>query len=405
MSVNPSALTGLEPPFYVVDLPRLERKMRAFHHAFEARFPRVVVAISYKTATLPAMFDVLHRQGAWAEVVSELELSLAERLAAPQIVFNGPGKPKLALKRALLAGIRVNLDSLHEVKLVAELAREVDQRLSVGLRVNLELPDHPVPGTRSRFGLPVADGSLAQAANELSAAGVAVAGLHAHLTSRRRLLDYYRALARELVAAFRVLGEQALSYVDVGGGYGYLPPEASDLGLTMPSFEEYADALFQELSPLLASAGEPLLIAEPGIALFGDAIEYHAPVLDVKRIAGRTLCVIDGSVHTVKPTRHAVNLPTRVFDRHYSPKTGNLDPYDVVGYTCLEDDCVAKDQLLPPLQPGDVLAIGNVGAYTFVFKPQFIRAMPAFYLYDGVSCRLARAAEGFESFFQDHVKP
>src|SRR5204862_7892456 len=39
------------------------------------------------------------------------------------------------------------------------------------------------------------------------------------------------------------------------------------------------------------------------------------------------------------------------------------DPTDVMGPTDSPLDCIARGVLVPPLQPGDIVAIPNVGAY------------------------------------------
>jgi diaminopimelate decarboxylase len=59
----------------------------------------------------------------------------------------------------------------------------------------------------------------------------------------------------------------------------------------------------------------------------------------------------------------------------------------------MDDDYVAIGQELPELAPGDVLELGNVGAYTLVFKPPFIRTQPAVYLRYRGALELARSEQ------------
>jgi diaminopimelate decarboxylase len=51
-------------------------------------------------------------------------------------------------------------------------------------------------------------------------------------------------------------------------------------------------------------------------------------------------------------------------------------PIDVTGYTCMEIDVLQRG-FPGELAVGDFLVFGNVGAYTSVFKPPFIRPAPA----------------------------
>ena len=119
------AIGQLEPPFYLVDLDRLRPRHAAIHEAFLSRFDRVVIGYSYKTNYLPCSLRTLHAQGAWSEVVSELEFALALRLGVPgsQIVYNGPIKSDESIARALGLGSLLHLDSLEEASRVAEQVR------------------------------------------------------------------------------------------------------------------------------------------------------------------------------------------------------------------------------------------------------------------------------------------
>lgn len=396
--MNAPSPSGAVPPFYLIDVPRLREKFALFRDAFAHRFPRLVVGYSYKTNTLPFIARVLHELGAYAEVVSPLEFELAKTLgvADARIIVNGPGKRADFLARALEGGSLVNLDSRDEVRSVVEWRRRRGGGpCAVGLRVNLRIPE-TAPPRRSRFGIPVDGGELAAAAHELREVGVDVVALHGHITSRERRLEYWRMQARELACAADAIGRDSLRILDVGGGFGFAPPE---LGLNLPSFCDYAGALREELSAGFPRLDEMTLIAEPGIGLVGDCMSCFAPVLSVKRIGGRTIAVVDASVQTVKPSKHKQNLLTTVLDADFHPKHAAPEACDVVGYTCLEDDVIAIDHLLPAIAVGDVLRFDNVGAYTSGFKPQFIRARPPSYAWDGRSTVLVRREESFCEFF------
>jgi hypothetical protein len=74
-------------------------------------------------------------------------------------------------------------------------------------------------------------------------------------------------------------------------------------------------------------------------------------------------------------------------------------PVDVVGYTCMEHDCLYRGYR-GALRPGDFVVFENVGAYTIVMQPPFIRPAPAILIWDGEdSFALARRAERFDDLF------
>lgn len=398
MKPQPQSLAEVPAPFYVIDLERLRDRYRSMHDAFSARFSNLVVAYSYKTNYMPCALRTLHALGAWAEVVSELEYDLAGRLGVSpdRIVFNGPIKSDRALSRALACGSLLHIDSLDEAERIAALAPSLataDPR--IGLRINLRHPEGEGHRARSRFGLPLDD--VGRAVDVLAAAGLAPTSLHGHLATKNRGIEDFRGLVSELGEAAKLLGVDQIDTIDVGGGFGFSPPDVRSRDY--PTFEAYADAIQAALAESDPRLPGKRLIIEPGMAMINDSVRFVTSVAATKRVGGRNLAFLDGSIHTVKPTRHGINLPVRVFDASGAPKTSCTTRYDLVGYTCMDDDYLAIDQDLPELLPGDRIEIAHVGAYTMVFKPRFIRAMPAVWALDGDRLELDVREESFQDFF------
>ena len=394
------AIGQLEPPFYLVDLERLRARHAAIHEAFRSRFDRVVLGYSYKTNYLPCVLRTLHAQGAWAEVVSDLEFALALRLGVPgsQIVYNGPIKSDESIARALGLGSLLHVDSLEEASRVAEQVRSLGlEGARVGLRVNVPHPEGEGHRRFSRFGLTMKD--LERAAEMLAVVGSPPVGLHAHLATKARSLEHFEGLTAAIGEAAKRVDPEHLEWIDVGGGFGFTPEGFP--GRDYPSFGEYAERIHATLASVHPALVEKTLVIEPGMAMVNDAVRFVTRVESVKHVGGRRIAFVDGSIHTVKPTRHAMNLPTRVFDAAGREKRGDESPCDLVGYTCMDDDYIAIDQALPPLDPGDRVEIANVGAYTLVFKPPFIRARPAVYAQDGDRLTEDLPEESFEAFFAD----
>jgi diaminopimelate decarboxylase len=394
-------LGELTLPFYLFDLDRLAEKYAAIEGAFRSHFSSLIIGYSYKTNYLPAFCRLAHELGAHAEVVSMVEYRLARTLGVPgeRIIYNGPAKTREDLEIALREGARVHLDSMAEVEHVVRLARQGRRPLRVGLRVRMPLEE---PGRFSRFGLATEEGELDAAFHLLERTpAVRVTGLHAHLSTRSRSLDRFRRLATLLARAAGEVGLDRLETLDVGGGFGFAP--AGMRGLAFPSFAEYA-ALLREVFDLeLPGLADRVLVIEPGIALVGDCASLFARVHAIKAGETRPLLVTDASVHTVKPSRHRHNHPIEVLDEQLRPRRGPLQAYDVVGYTCMEDDYVATDVEIPRCEVGDVLRIDNVGAYSFVFKPPFIRGLPACYVTSKGRLSLARSAEEADDWIRRDV--
>ena len=90
-------------PLFVVSEKKLRDNMRRIKRVFAARYPDVLFGWSYKTNYLGAVCNVLHQEGAWAEVVSEFEYQKARQLGVPgdKIIYNGPHKTRDALEKAI----------------------------------------------------------------------------------------------------------------------------------------------------------------------------------------------------------------------------------------------------------------------------------------------------------------
>lgn len=391
-------LTG---PFLVCDLDRSGAKLTAIRAAFSADFPKLIVGYSYKTNYLPHLLRHLHSLGAFAEVVSMIEYELAARLGLgpDHIIFNGPAKRREDVERALADGCLLNVDSEQEVEHVVRWARDAPSRTArVGLRVAPLLPEDG-EAHESRMGLSLIGGELRRAVDELGKVGnVAVDGLHVHLSSKSRALGVFEGLAATLTEAAEILPSTDLSWVDVGGGFGFAPSAIPHL--RFPDFASYSRTLAASLRRF--DFTQTTLIVEPGISLVGDCFSFYAPIVAIKRRRGRRLLVVDGSAQIVRPSGHSHALPITALDRQKEALIGPPEPCDVSGYTCMEDDYLARGAVLPEVAVGDYVRFDNVGAYTVVFKPPFIRGAPPIYARLADRLTLARRAESTDDLFSTY---
>ncbi|MEE8136984.1 MAG: diaminopimelate decarboxylase, partial [Thermodesulfobacteriota bacterium] len=99
-------------PLFVVSADSIKNNLQTFKARFSDKYPKVVIAYSYKVNYLPGILDVIHKQGAWAEVASGFEYDIARELNVPgnSIVFNGPYKKKEELEKAINEGALINVD-------------------------------------------------------------------------------------------------------------------------------------------------------------------------------------------------------------------------------------------------------------------------------------------------------
>ena len=368
----------LSTPCFILDADVLRRLYQSFRDALNARFSAAQIAYSVKTNANPALLQILKEEGAAAEVVSDTEYDLAVALGFRHIVFNGPVKGKEHFLKALRDGQVVNIDSKRELRWLEELPADV--RASVGLRVNVPLPEDD---TFSRFGFGMSE--LPQAVGRIRALpNVRLSGLHLHRTSKSRSLEVYSTIAGKAAAVLHSFRIQP-DYIDIGGGYfGDMPGK--------PTFADYAATLARGLQDF----PEARIIVEPGNALCAGAFSFLSSVLDVKDIAGHTVVVCDASRNDIDPffrkTDYFKSFPTVEEGR---PMAAHQT---VVGGTCLEYDRLFHLENGPALREGDRIAFANTGAYTMALSPLFIRYFPRVYVLEGGEYRLASGEWGAQDY-------
>ena len=91
-----------EDSFYLYYEDELVRNFNTFLNSFKEFYSNVEIAYSYKTNYLPNLCKKIFHLGGIAEVVSEMELDLALKLADNnRIIYNGPYKSEQSLIKSI----------------------------------------------------------------------------------------------------------------------------------------------------------------------------------------------------------------------------------------------------------------------------------------------------------------
>lgn len=371
-------------PFYWADRRQFELNFDQLLGAFCQRYPKTILAYSYKTNYLPYFCRIAHFKGGLAEVVSAMEYELARRLGVPahRIIFNGPVKPPAILQNALAEGALINLDSRAELPTVLAFAERYPSRpVNIGLRVNIALSD---AAGRSRIQNRLKVGRFGFDPAEIAGVketlfekkNIRIVSLHGHTSTTDRGIECFQAIATTLVDLAERHFPESVEYINIGGGFfGYVPPAFR--WCPMPTFDDYAQAV---CGVLLGSGWfkhrQPTLVIEPGVALAANAMSLFTQVAAIKIIRDKTFVIVDGSAFHTKPTFHNINPPFEIF-RAESNADRTPQTFDIVGSTCMEKDILLSEVCAPLPQVGDFLRIDNVGAYTLVMSPAFINPLPA----------------------------
>jgi diaminopimelate decarboxylase len=380
-------------PLYVYSASQIVDRLKMFEEAFET-VPHLI-CYAVKANSSLGILHLMARRGAGFDIVSggELERVLAvDRRAAERIVFSGIGKTAAEIDLALRAGILLfNVESEGELELLAERAAKGRRRPRIALRVNPDVfaETHPYISTGLRehkFGVDIqrARALYRKAGRHLEPAGVSV-----HIGSQIRTAEPFGSAAARVA---RLIGElrrdgHAIRYMDAGGGLGieYHSEEPFDAAAKV---REYAAALLSAVAP----AGGLTLLLEPGRFLVAQAGALVARVVYVKKNGAKTFVITDAAMNDL--IRPALYQAYHEIVPVAAVRTARRMVADVVGPVCETGDFFARDRELPPVRPGDLMALLDAGAYGMALASNYnSRPRPAEVLVEGRRARLIRRRE------------
>ena len=237
-------------PFYILNEKAFRKNYNDIAEAFKSRYPKFILAYSYKTNYIPYLCKIIKDLGGFAEVVSGLEYDLALKVGQvpAKIIFNGPVKKYEDIALALKKKSIVNLDSQTEIEYVKQYAsKNPKEQVKIGIRINISFSEKtgqshiqenfPI----GRFGFDPAD--IPNVIRLLSAhKNIKINSLNGHSSSIDRSIICYEIITETLCDIAERFFPDSIEYINIGGGiFGYIPPEMHWKGI--PSFDDYADAV------------------------------------------------------------------------------------------------------------------------------------------------------------------
>ncbi len=386
--------TAVGTPVYVYSQAALEQRAVAFVTAVPT--PNALVCYAVKANNNPTLLRQLGAAGVGADVTSGGELFLARHagMAPDKIIFSGVGKRHDEIEMALDTGIRaLHVESAMELETIAAIAAARQRVARIGVRVNPDIhaETHPYMTTGEKwhkFGVaPETAVALLHAAREHP--WLQPVGLAAHIGSQITTVPPFVQSAHFLVQMANELAASGirLEYIDVGGGLGidYHSPFAA----ASPSISTWVTAVTE---PVLAAGYG--VVMEPGRSIIAPTGVLLTRVTVTKTQGGRQFAVMDaGMSDLIRPTLYDAHHP--VLPVHDAPATA---VYEIVGPICETGDWLAKERELPVLQPGDLLAILQAGAYGYAMASNYNgRLKPAEVLVNGRHTTIIRPRQTYEA--------
>jgi diaminopimelate decarboxylase len=396
------AATRFGTPVYVISMADVAAAAGRLEDAFGPPWLRLY---SLKANDLPAITSFLHGRGWAASVVStgEWQHARAAGVSSESVAFEGLGKTDAQLAFTVeeaAAGRPVRwlaIESAQEAAVLAGLADAAGlgagerPPLDVLLRLNPEVapetrPEFAVGARLSKFGMSQGEILRLVQGPSLAGPGLRLRGIHVHVGSDLGDIQAFSRAgvrAAQLLTALRVARPQDcrwLDTIDFGGGFPLPAPGA-------PGPEAFRDGLIQALD----RAGlelPPRPAIEPGRYLVGAAGWLVARVLHTRTAGAQAQQVVldAGMTELIRPalygSRHPVHLlraaataagekAGQADDAHEADDSGDgLLDTALEGPVCESTDTFGRHPL-PPLQRGDLVAIGHAGAYAASFTSRY----------------------------------
>ncbi len=387
-------------PFYLYSYGHLVERVKTLKQAFsEVNFQ---IHFAVKANSNISILRILALEGCGMDVVSAGEIFRCIRAGADpsSIVFAGVGKQEWEMRYALELGIGCfNIESEAELELLGAVAKDIGKRAPIAVRVNPDVDPktHPYISTglkKSKFGLtPEKAKVLYKRAMEMDS--IEIVGIHCHIGSQITTVSPFRDAVERVIALVVELRKEGITIrdLDMGGGLGIRYKDE-----TPPTPFELAEAVV----PMVKEIGLNLHM-EPGRWISGNCGALITKVLFEKRGETKNFLVVDAAMNDLaRPSLYGAYHSIMA-----SPlREGDGDVWDVVGPICESGDFLAQERELPPVKPGDLLAVCSAGAYGFSMSSNYnSRCRVPEVLVKGEGYWLIREREEFEDLVRGERIP
>jgi diaminopimelate decarboxylase len=389
-------------PLYVTDLDRVRANARRVRRAFGFDAPATAdvsadpeVRYAVKAHTGRAVLRAVRETGLGAECASAGEVVRAldagfEGAAVQYTAVNPPAEDlDIVVDRwrdgadlTVVAGAVDTLDRLRD--------RGFDGRLAIRVNPGVGAGHHEkvTTGGHAKFGVPYGrvPALLGDARGDFD-----VVGIHAHAGSgiSGDDLDAHRELVSRMGELAREVGN--LEFVDVGGGFG-VPYREAEPPLDLDAVAAATREALGEVDARLA--------VEPGRYVVADAGVLLTRVNTAKERGGNETGVVAGvdagMTTLLRPAMYDAYHAIRNVDAGTDRRAER--PVTVAGPVCETADLFCEGRPLPAPERGDLLAVGNAGAYGYEMASTYnSRPRPAEVVLDDGDASLARKAESIDA--------
>ncbi|MDV3243246.1 MAG: pyridoxal-dependent decarboxylase, exosortase A system-associated [Methylocaldum sp.] len=228
----------------------------------------------------------------------EMKVALDTPMPPEHISMAGPGKRAEELSCAIAAGILINVESAHELDVIARQSERLGHPARVAIRINpafeLKSSGMKMGGGPKQFG--VDEELVPELLRRVGKYQLDFQGFHIFSGSQNlRAEAIIEAQQKSIELALRLADHcpSPIRLLNIGGGFGipYFPGEQP---LDIRPIGEQLTERLEEIRPHLPNA---TVVIELGRYIVGEAGLYVCRVVDRKMSRGQVFLVTDGGLH------------------------------------------------------------------------------------------------------------
>lgn len=421
-------------PLYVVSEAQLRHNVRHWQTTFEEHWRDGPVRLypSLKANPVIAVRHILTDENTGCDIfgAGELECAIRAGVTGEDLSVNGSIKDRSIVRKALENGARIILDSPRELELCNEEAAELGTTAKILMRLkpdirSLKVESDFAPGMQVgyltqiiKYGIPTKE-ALEMAARINDLEHVDPIGVHVHMGRHSKQPIVWEAWVRACVKLTRevsdVMGGWTPACIDVGGGFPSPldhDPDVAVIDYETPPLEVFAATVGNALHTSLIEYGfNPdgvRLELEPGRGIHADTGVHLASVVNVKEEdVGMDYRWAEVDTAETFLDGHGFNLERPIYDYFIANRMAaeSAALYDIVGQTC-NAEILTHRLPAPLLEPGDLVAFLNTGAYGEPNAANFnALPRPGMVLVNGDQAALVRRAETVDDVFARDEMP
>jgi len=391
-------------PLYLFDEFALRAKCREYLKAFRELYPESAVIYAGKAFLHGALVKILAEEGMGLDVVSGGEMGIAQKSSFPpeRIYFHGNNKSAEELNAALKYGVgRIVVDNAYELELLEGIAAKVGRKQAILLRLSPGVDPHThhyiatgIVDSKFGFTPPDAEKAIAKA---LKSKNLNLLGLHYHLGSQISETEPYQTgidVVLKYVAEMKRQHGFELKELNIGGGYAVQYTVANPV----PPIAQFAKLITSRLTAKCKEFGLdlPRLVTEPGRAIVGQAGVAFYRAGASKDIPGiRRYVSVDGGMgDNIRPALYEAVYEAVVANNMLAEPNVKVT---IAGKFCESGDILVRDIDLPPVSPGDIIALPVSGAYCIPMSSNYNASFkPAIVMVRDGKARLIRRRENID---------